>query len=129
MRTARTLLSAALAVLMLFGLCSCDTGREDAEPAALPELDEDYVSIQVDGREVRRVPLSQPQTVTIDQGSGVVNVVEITSRGAVMKTSTCDNQLCVHMGKVTLENWEYRPNGAFIICLPNRVSVELIADP
>lgn len=30
------------------------------------------------------------------------------------------------MGEVTLDNWETRPNQQFIICLPNRVSVELV---
>ena len=29
------------------------------------------------------------------------------------------------MGAVTLDNWEFRPNQTFIICLPNRVSIEL----
>ena len=46
--------------------------------------------------------------------------------GAVMASSTCHNQLCVQMGEVTLDNWETRPNQQFIICLPNRVSVELV---
>ena len=89
------------------------------------QVQEDMVIISVDGREYLRVPLSKPQTVTIAQGDGIENVVEITADGAVMRSSTCDNQLCVGMGKVTRENWEFRPNGAFIICLPNRVSVEL----
>lgn len=93
-------------------------------PGATP-VTEDTVIIRVDDREYLRVPLSQPQTVTIEQADGSVNVVEITARGAVMKSSTCHNQLCVHMGEVTVDNWEFRPNGAFIICLPNRVSVEL----
>ncbi len=104
---------ALAAALILFG-------RPRATPA-----DEDMVIIRVDDREYLRVPLSEPQTVTIEQADGSVNVVEITARGAVMKSSTCHNQLCVHMGEVTLDNWEFRPNGAFIICLPNRVSVEL----
>ena len=97
-------------------------GRPQAVTTA---VDEDMVIIRVDDREYLRVPLSQPQTVTIEQEDGSVNVVEITERGAVMQSSTCHNQLCVHMGAVTLDNWEFRPNGAFIICLPNRVSVEL----
>ena len=54
------------------------------------------------------------------------NVIEISERGAVMASSTCHNQLCVQMGEVTLDNWETRPNQQFIICLPNRVSVELV---
>ena len=76
--------------------------------------------------EVDRVPLSAPRTVTVEQPGGEVNVIEVSDRGAVMLSSTCGNQLCVHMGEVTVDNWEYRPNQAFIICLPNRVSVELV---
>ena len=63
--------------------------------------------------------------MTVAQKDGCVNVVEVSSRGAVMLSSTCDNQLCVNMGEVTVDNWEFRPNQQFIICLPNRVSIEL----
>ena len=88
--------------------------------------EENVVVIMVDGKEYARVPLSRPQIVTIEQADGAVNVVEVSDHGAVMRSSTCDNQLCVHMGEVTVDNWEFRPNQAFIICLPNRVSVELV---
>ncbi len=90
-----------------------------------PAVDENMVIITVNGEEYARVPLSQPRTVTVDQGNGCVNVVEVSERGAVMHSSTCDNQLCVKMGEVTVDNWEFRPNQQFIICLPNRVSIEL----
>lgn len=88
--------------------------------------EDNVVIITVDGEEYARVPLSSPQTVTIDQGNGVVNVVRVTGQGAYMESSTCKNQQCVHMGEVTVDNWETRPNQAFIICLPHRVSVELV---
>ena len=88
-------------------------------------VEEDMVIISVDGKEYARVPLSKPQTVTVAQKDGSVNVVEVSDHGAVMLSSTCDNQLCVEMGEVTVDNWEYRPNQQFIICLPNRVGVEL----
>ena len=101
----------------------------DRTEAPGPEAEGSVVVVQVDGREYARVPLSSPRTLRVYQDSGAENIITISSDGAVMASSTCENQLCVHMGKVTLENWEYRPNGAFIICLPNRVSVELIADP
>lgn len=94
--------------------------------ALRPAAAESMAIITVDGVEYRRVPLSQPQTVTIEQPGGEVNVVEVSDHGAVMLSSTCRNQLCVHMGEVTVDNWEFRPNQAFIICLPNRVSVELV---
>lgn len=86
---------------------------------------ESMVIISVDGKEYKRIPLSEPQIVTIEQADGSVNVIEVTAQGAVMRSSTCDNQLCVGMGEVTVENWQYRANQQFIICLPNRVSVEL----
>ena len=72
-------------------------------------VDEDMVIISVDGKEYARVPLSKPQTVTVAQKDGSVNVVEVSDHGAVMLSSTCDNQLCVEMGEVTVDNWEYRP--------------------
>ena len=88
-------------------------------------VEEDMVIITIDGKEYARVPLSKPQTVTVKQDNGCVNVVEVSDHGAVMLSSTCDNQLCVQMGEVTVDNWEFRPNQQFIICLPNRVGVEL----
>ena len=88
-------------------------------------VEENMVIITVDGKEYARVPLSAPQTVTVSQNDGCVNVVEVSDHGAVMLSSTCDNQLCVEMGEVTVDNWETRPNQQFIICLPNRVGVEL----
>ena len=88
-------------------------------------VEEAVVLIGVDGRQYARVPLSRPQTVTVAQENGSVNVIEVSDHGAVMHSSTCDNQLCVQMGEVTVDNWEFRPNQQFIICLPNRVSVEL----
>ena len=84
------------------------------------------IVVTVDGAEYARVPLGQKQTLTVTQEDGSVNVIEISERGAVMASSTCRNQLCVQMGEVTLDNWETRPNQQFIICLPNRVSVELV---
>lgn len=87
---------------------------------------QDAAIITVDGREYATVLLSRPQTVVIRQENGAENVVAVSEKGAVMQSSTCDNQLCVHMGEVTVDNWRFRPNQQFIICLPNRVSVELV---
>ncbi len=86
------------------------------------------IVVTLDGREYARVPVGQEQTLAVQQPDGSVNVIRITERGAVMESSTCENQLCVEMGEVTLDNWETRPNQQFIICLPNRVSVELVVN-
>lgn len=84
------------------------------------------IVVTVDGEEYARVPLGKQQTLTVTQPDGSVNVIEITERGAVMASSSCHNQLCVQMGEVTLDNWETRANQQYIICLPNRVSIELV---
>lgn len=95
-------------------------------PKSQSSTGESEILITVDGREWGRYPLSQPQTVVVEQADGSRNEIVITGEGAYMSASTCDNQLCVQMGEVTLDNWETRPNQTFIICLPNRVTVELI---
>ena len=113
------LVIAIVAVAALALMCVTLLTRQGTEVA------EDSVIITIDGKEYKRVPLSQPQTITVAQDNGCVNVVEVSDHGAVMASSTCDNQLCVQMGEVTVDNWEFRPNQQFIICLPNRVSIEL----
>lgn len=90
-----------------------------------PPAEEDCVVIRVGNEEYARIPLSMPQTVTVTQENGAVNVVEVTPRGMIMLSSTCKNQVCVHKGEVTLDNWELK-GGAFIACLPNQVMLELL---
>lgn len=98
-------------------------------PMLRTRADEPMAIITVNGREYARIPLAKPQTVTVAQEGGEVNVIDVSAQGVVMASSTCQNQLCVAMGEVTLDNWETRPNQQFIICLPNRISVELAVAP
>lgn len=90
------------------------------------QADVDCVVIFVGDEEYARIPLSAPQTITIEQENGAVNVVEVTQNGMRMVSSTCGNQICVHQGLVTLENWEMKPQQQFVSCLPNRVLLELV---
>lgn len=90
-----------------------------------PSAQEDQIVVMVDKQEFARIPLSEPQILTVAQPNGSINVIEITERGAVMKDSTCKGHDCILQGEVTVDNHEIRPNQAFIICLPNKVTVEL----
>lgn len=90
------------------------------------QADVDCVIIRVGNEEYARVPLSQPQTITVEQENGAVNVIEVTENGMRMVSSTCGNQICVHQGFVTLDNWELKPQQQFISCLPNQVMLELV---
>ncbi|MBQ2953948.1 MAG: NusG domain II-containing protein [Clostridia bacterium] len=106
----------ALLAVLLLALVPLLPGTEAAE---------DCVIIRVGDEEYARVPLSQPQTITINQANGAVNVVEVTENGMRMASSTCQNQICVHRGWITLDNWELM-GGAFVSCLPNQVLLELV---
>lgn len=93
------------------------TGKDDSNEA--------YVVIEVDGAEYKRVSLEEPQTVVIDR-DGKHNEVKITSNGVVMHNANCANQDCIMQGEVTLDNINTRLMGGWIVCLPNKVSVELV---
>lgn len=85
-----------------------------------------YLRVQV-GDEIRPlIPLADGGEYTIDQGSGLVNVIHTTADSIVMHSSTCDNQSCVEQGVVSLANRQDRVLGSLIICLPNEVILELV---
>ena len=49
-------------------------------------------------------------------------------QGVYMESANCENQQCVHQGVVSPENIADRYLGGSIVCLPNRVLVELEAE-
>lgn len=84
-----------------------------------------YLVVTLDRTACQPVPLDRTGTITIAQGDGVENVVEITPHGVRMLSATCHNQDCVHQGTVTLESMDLRVLGNMIICLPHKVSLAL----
>ena len=99
--------------------------KTPAEPLSDEEL-KAYLLITVGGVTYSPIPLRQEGNYTIRQSGGEkVNVVHVTTDSVTMASSTCDNQLCVGEGTVTLENKETRILGGYIICLPNGVTLEL----
>lgn len=94
-----------------------------------PQQETNFVRISVDGQEYQTVPLGKVQRVVVDR-HGIHNVIAISADGDVyMEESNCENQDCIHQGRVNLGNIYQRPLGNMIVCLPNRVVVELIAAP
>jgi len=85
-----------------------------------------YLRVQVDDAVWPLTPLSEAGQWTIEQDNGAKNVLRATERGVVMHFSTCDNQNCVHQGEVSLDNRDSRALGNMIVCLPNKVIVELL---
>ena len=85
-----------------------------------------YLRIQVKDQVWEAFPLTDGGEYVIDQQDGKTNVVHTTATGAVMHSSTCDNQSCVQQGEVTLENRDSRVLANMIICLPNEVILEVL---
>ena len=72
----------------------------------------------------KEISLREDRTVIIEQ-QDCKNVIRIENGGVFMQESTCRNQDCIEQGTVTPENAGSRALGSWIICLPNKVSVEL----
>ena len=84
------------------------------------------VRVSVQGRLYAILWLGEERSVEIDQGDGVKNVVHLLPDGFYMECSTCQNQLCVQQGTVTVDNYPRRMLGPYVLCLPNQVELELI---
>lgn len=93
--------------------------------ATLPPA-EAYLSVQIDQLVYDPIPLLEENQLELTQPDGKRNVVAFTRDSIVMHASNCDNQDCVHQGKVTLDNRENRVLMNMIICLPNRVVLTLL---
>ncbi|MBR5109478.1 MAG: hypothetical protein IK099_04725 [Clostridia bacterium] len=98
----------------------------DAPEAKYEDLAAGYLFIILNNRVWGIEPLGEERDITVDQGNGVVNVIHLQEDGFYMASSTCDNQLCVGEGTVTLTNWKERILGPDIYCLPHNLILELV---
>ena len=107
--------------------------RPQAAPPAAPEAAQEpadgiraYLAVTTSGG-TKIYPLTKSGRMTVRQkSSGATNVIRVTPDSVEMASSTCENQLCVHEGVVTLDNKADRILGSFIYCLPNNVTLELM---
>lgn len=73
--------------------------------------------ITVDGELYGTYSLAEEQEITVEQ-NGHINKITIKDGRAQMTYSTCKNQVCVESGAIGETNES-------IVCLPNRVMVEI----
>lgn len=119
----------ALALIVLvaaFGLFFANGSLTPKAPAADENGAQAYLRIQVQDQVWEAIPMTDGGEYVIDQADGKTNVVHTTATGAIMHSSTCDNQSCVDQGEVTLENRDSRVLANMIICLPNEVILEVL---
>ncbi|SDB09713.1 NusG domain II-containing protein [Eubacterium oxidoreducens] len=77
------------------------------------------VRISVDGEIYGEYSLEQDETIYVTSKDTVTNVVIIQDGYVSMEEADCPDQLCVEQGKIHLANES-------IICLPNKVVVEIL---
>ena len=85
-----------------------------------------YLRISVNNRMYEPIPLQEDFSVDILREGGYRNEVINTSGTVSMSFSTCDNQLCVHQGGVSVDNRDLRALYNQIVCLPNEVLLEVL---
>ncbi|MDR0928718.1 MAG: NusG domain II-containing protein [Oscillospiraceae bacterium] len=86
------------------------------------------VAITVDGQPYATLRLDENGEVRIAREGGQENLIAVENGAVRMVSSTCQNQLCVHQGAITAENWARRALGRTIVCLPHRVMAEVLLD-
>lgn len=84
-----------------------------------------YADIFINDKLYEAVPLNEDTVITIDQGDGKVNHIEVKDGAIFMADSSCADHLCITQGAMSPETYQNRPMLNWIICLPNLVSVEL----
>ena len=87
-----------------------------------------YADIYVNDSLYEVVPLNENAVITVDQGDGKINYVEVKNGSIFMRDSTCADHLCVQQGEMDPDNYESRPMLNWIICLPNQVTIQLRID-
>lgn len=85
-----------------------------------------YLRIIVANRLYEPIPINNDHLITITQPTGQKNVAVIEKGEVHMEISTCDNQVCVAQGIMSLQNRDRRALMNFIICAPNEVVLELL---
>lgn len=78
------------------------------------------VQITVDNTIYGSYPLDENQQITVEQDNHT-NIVSIEDGTVRIAESTCKNQICVSNGSIEVV-------GQQIVCLPNRVVVEIIGN-
>ena len=87
---------------------------------------ETYLIVTAGGREYSPIPLNGENAFRVAQEDGSENVVHIGKNAFNMESSNCDNQDCMGQGEVTLGNRDSRILFNMVICLPHRLTLELL---
>lgn len=82
-----------------------------------------YVSVQIDGKEVKKIPMDDAHKgkAYIFHAHGGTNKLIIDEKGARMTESDCPDGICMKMAPI-------KRQGEMIVCLPHRIIAEIKSD-
>ena len=72
--------------------------------------------VTVDGAAVAALPLSEDAVLTVGEGQGFSNVIEVSGGRVRVRDADCPDRLCVRTGWVSRD-------GESIVCLPHKLVV------
>ncbi len=78
----------------------------------------DMVVVKVDGAVYKELPLNKDTTLEIQVTGGGTNFLVIKDGHAIIEDASCPDKICVHHRQI-------EKDGESIICLPNKVVVEI----
>ena len=84
------------------------------------------IRVLVNGAVYTETEIRNGQKIVVSQPDGRENVIMMTENGFYMLSANCHNHDCVKQGEVTETNYMHRTLGTSVICIPNRVEVQLI---
>lgn len=80
----------------------------------------EYVIITVD-KKTEKYRLSDDQTISLNQSEEIYNTIIVKDGEVYMQEASCNDQICVQHKPIS-------KNGESIICLPNRIFIEIESD-
>lgn len=83
----------------------------------IPKAPADIARITVDGKHFRTISLHEDGEIDING----TNVAVVENGQIYMKSATCPDKLCIHQGAIC-------DSSKKIVCLPNKVVIEAVAD-
>lgn len=118
-------------ILLFLSLCAIGagsllySGQSLAGDVAAASASARQVHITVANEDYGTYPLDQDDEITITRKAGdnqvCINIITIENGTVRMDQSNCKNQVCVQDGRIDTV-------GQQIICLPNRIVIEIIGD-
>ncbi len=80
-----------------------------------------YVTVYQNGTVYCKYPLAEDRTISVTDDNGYYNLILINNNVVKMSDAECPDKLCIKQGAVS-------KNGESIICLPNKVVVQISSE-